>query len=107
MSAVLEAALGQMPTRCENKFDIATQHPELCQCPAAAGTYWQILVAAFKRAARCGPDGRVRQKDLDPLITGRIPAHKIGSLRNRAIREGLIREVGRDKSGPIYELRMP
>lgn len=74
---------------------------------------WSLFVAALKRACR---NGEVHQRDMRPLLHGRIEAKRIGQLYARARREGLIREIGRERSNdtagrntnkvePVYELR--
>lgn len=103
-----------LPGRCSEGFDIATQHPDLCACPAGTQTSeWALFKVALASAAR---DGRVHQADVRPLIRGRIQHKHIGTLYRRARSEGLLVEVDHERSDdvsgrnagrlePVYELR--
>lgn len=104
--------LAKQPGRCPEGF-APVQHPKFCMCPAFGGTDWQVFVTVLRQVAR---RGRVHQRDVRPLISGRIAPHAVGQLYARAKREGLIVEVGREASNdvrgrntnkrePIYELR--
>jgi hypothetical protein len=109
-----------LPGRCQGcGFHIATQG---CACAggrlkfeqqANAGDEWGIFVAALREAVR---DGEVHQRDMRPLIRGRIEPKHIGLFYRRAKRDGLLIEVRREQSNdeqggntnkwePIYELR--
>ena len=74
---------------------------------------WDLFVTVLRSAAR---DGRVHQSAVRPLLRGRMQAKHIGLAYRRAIREGLLREVTRERSDdehgrntnkwePVYELR--
>lgn len=109
----------RFPGRCAQGFDHAKQ-PGLCACdvehrPLGAITpaEWATFTAALRKVAR---DGEVHQRDMRPLIRGRIKPSHIGACYTRAISMRLIREVRRErsndvqgrntnKSEPVYELR--
>ena len=96
--------------RCDHGF-AAVQHPTFCGCQEMSE--WVIFTAALRSAAQ----GReVHQRDVRPLLRGRIEPKHVGLCYRRAIREGLIREVRREQSNdevgrntnkyePVYELR--
>lgn len=76
-------------------------------------TEWGIFTRALHDAA---VDGIVHQSEVRPLVRGRIKPHRIGGLYRRARHEGLLVEVGHERSDdhegknagrmePKYELR--
>lgn len=89
----LAASLAQRPDRCSHGFALV-HHPSFCNCSEMGE--WAIFVAALRKARR--DDGTVHQADMRPLIRGRIEPKSIGQQYKRAIREGLISEVAREKS---------
>ena len=117
---VTTLGLERIPGRCAHGFDLATQHPGLCACqveqrPLGAITpaEWATFTAALSKVAR---GGEVHQRDMRPLIRGRIKPSHIGACYTRAIAMHLIREVRRERSNdvkgrntnkdePVYELR--
>jgi hypothetical protein len=110
-AVTLDAWLKSQPGRCPDGFDLVTQHPGLCKCTDEPE--WLIFTAALRQAAR---GGEVHQRNMRPLLRGRIKPQQIGQQYKRAIREGLIAEIGREESNdqigrntnkwePVYELR--
>lgn len=57
---------------------------------------WRTFTLALRRCV--GADGRVHQRDMRPLIRGRIRSQLIPSLYRKAIKDGLISEVTRERS---------
>jgi hypothetical protein len=81
-------------------------------CPE--GGEWAIFLDALRHAAR---DGDIHQKDVRPLIRGRIQHKHIGQLYRRAKKEGVLTQVGKEPSkdfqgrnthhdSPVYALRL-
>ena len=96
------------PERCTHGY-----HRTMQVCPdCGAGGDWAIFRDALARATRLG---LVHQRDMRPLLRGRIEPKHVGLCYRRAIREGLIREVTRERSNdeagrntnkwePVYEV---
>lgn len=106
----LLAWAASQPDRCARGFHLTAQHPDLCDCQSDE---WRVFTAALRQVAR---DGEVHQRDMRPLLRGRIEASHIGQQYKRAIREGVIREIRREQSNdvagrntnkfePVYQLR--
>lgn len=93
----LDTYLAADPARCSYGYDLATQHPGLCNCQDGreAGE-WSIFRAALAGSVR--PDGTVGVNDVRPKVRGRIEAKHIGTLWRRAAAEGLIRHHGWESS---------
>jgi hypothetical protein len=104
----LEAALRSLPGRCAGcLYDVKHQG---CRCVDGE---WSTFVTAI-RAAAVG--GIVHQRNVRPMIRGRIEPKHIGQQYARAIREGLLVEGSPERSDdsvgknagrwePSYELR--
>ena len=56
---------------------------------------WATFTAALRQVAR---GGVVRQSDMRALIRGRIPPSSIGRCYSKAIDQGLLTEIGRERS---------
>lgn len=105
--------LDQRADRCAHGF-AAIQHPQCCACKVGVTSEWSVFLAALRSA---GHDGLVHQRDVRPLIRGRIEPKHIGTLYRRAKAEGLLVDTGdrepsddtagrnADKLDRIYELR--
>ena len=116
----LDAWLKTRPGRCPScGHHVKTQgHGATCApiAPvegAITPEEWATFTTALRQVAR---GGEVHQRDMRPLIRGRIQPTHIGSCYKRAIKVGLIREVRRERSNdvagrntnkdePVYELR--
>lgn len=86
-SASLHAYLVQLPGRCPGcAYHVATQG---CRCEAGE---WGMFMAAIRAAAM--PDGTVHQRNVRPLIRGRITPKHIGGLYRRARAERLLVDTG-------------
>lgn len=98
------------PDRCPTcGFHLARQ---ACTC---ASSEWGRFVTALHAAA--GTDGLIHQRDMRPLIRGRVEPKHIGTFYRRAKAEGLIADTGErepssdvigrnaDKLDRIYALR--
>jgi hypothetical protein len=59
---------------------------------------WAIFCRALREAA---VGGVVHQRDVRPLVSGRIKPQSVGRCYSRAIREGLITEVRRERSNDV------
>ena len=81
--------LANLPGRCSNGFDLATQHPGLCSCTDTSE--WGVFVSALRQVA---VDGIVHQSAMRRLIRGRVQPKTIGTFYRRAKSEGLIRDTG-------------
>lgn len=102
--------LDVLPDRCDHGFAPA-HHPTFCEC-ADMGE-WAIFVRALRSVVR--DDGSIHQRDVRPLIRGRIEPKHIGGLYVRARKGGLIRDTRRkepsgdhagrngDKESRVYE----
>lgn len=102
--------LATFSDRCSEGYHLTAQHPHLCECQG--DDEWSVFRAALRSAAK---DGRVHQADVRPLIRGRIEPKHIGLAYRRAVREGLLTEVSRERSNdeagrntnkwePVYEV---
>lgn len=80
--------LEALPDRCSLGF-AEIQHPDFCNC-ADLGEY-VVFVRALKSVAR---DGLIHQRDVRPIIRGRIEPKHIGTLYRRAKAEGLLADTG-------------
>ena len=111
MSATL--GLEQLPGRCQTcAYHVATQgHGSEC---SEQPSEWHTFTAALRTAVR--DDGTVHACDVRPLVRGRIEPKHIGQSWRRARNEGLLVEVGHERSDddqgrnrgrmePYYELR--
>lgn len=86
--------LARRADRCMNGFDLSTQHPSLCACVdprPVAPSEWDIFTSAVRSAA---VGGVVHQRDVRPLIRGRILPKHIGGYYRRAKAEGLLVDTG-------------
>jgi hypothetical protein len=69
-----------------------------CECrrlQPRASSEWAIFRAALREAAT---NGVVHQAAVRPLVRGRIKPERIGGLYRRARAEGLLIEVGHERS---------
>ena len=82
-----------LPGRCPIGYDLATQHPHLCDCLDTAE--WEGFLAALK-AAR-DDHGVISQTNVRPLIQG-IPHKHRGQLYRRATSLGVIESIGYEPS---------
>lgn len=94
---VLADRLATYSDRCRYGFSIEHHHPLYCSC--TEGSEWSIFVAALKQARRS--DGSISQTDMRPLIKGRVAPKHVGPLYQRAVREHLIRRIGREDSTDV------
>ena len=102
--------LSTFEDRCAHGFH-TVQHPSLCRCTET--DEWTLFLAAVRAAVR---DGRVHQRDVRPLVRGRIEPKHIGLSYRRAVREGLLAPLAPERSDdeagknagrwePVYEWR--
>jgi hypothetical protein len=106
----LDAYLRSCADRCSGcGYHVPSQG---CRCGGPTDE-WGIFLVAVRAAAR---GDRVHQRDVRPLLRGRIEPKHIGLQYRRAIREGVLVEIAREQSNdeagrntnkwePIYELR--
>lgn len=103
-----------LPGRCKHGFHPERQ-PGLCtKCPPAPTDEWSLFLAALRQAVR--DDSTVHASDMRRLIRGRIEPKHVGLCWRRARREGLVVEIGHERSDdergknagrmePYYRLR--
>jgi hypothetical protein len=110
MNAPLPDWLGRFSDRCSNGFSIEHQHPQLCQCLAAAAGKAEGIARADAAAdpdARAAIDAAIRKvaargevfsanavRVLVPGITGPL----MGARFNAAAKAGVIVHVGYEAS---------
>lgn len=106
----MTADLATRRDRCAHGY-AAIQHPTYCACTTIGE--WAIFLAALRSAVR---GGVVHQRDVRPIIRGRIEPKHIGTLYRRAKAEGVLIDTGKrepsddvagrnaDKLDRIYEL---
>lgn len=83
----LESWLRSRSDRCSGcGFEVKVQG---CRCP---GSEWARFVAALRQAKRV--DGTIHQRDVRPIIRGRIAPKHIGQMYQRARAEHLIDDTG-------------
>lgn len=116
-----------MTARCDQcrgrlyPVDVMTGHTVCVECArraleratsTAAPDEWSVFIAALSSAA---VGGEVHQRDVRPKLRGRVKPQHVGKCYSRAIREGLITEVRRERSNdtvgrntnkyePVYRL---
>lgn len=106
------ATLATKPDRCQHGW-----HPTqatIADCACHTADEWHTFTAALRQATR--DDGTVHACDVRPLVRDVMEPKHIGLAWRRARREGLVVEVGHERSDdergrnagrmePYYELR--
>lgn len=90
----LTTYLAADPTRCQHGY--APNQGHSCRTGKVTAAEWATFTDALSRAADA--DGVVHQRDVRPLLRGRVEPKHIGSCYTRAKREGLLTEIRREPS---------
>ena len=97
-----DLGLAHVAGRCAHGF-APVHHPQFCGCTDM--TEWVIFTTALSSATcrkRCDVTCiHIHQDDVRPLIKGRIEPKHIGQLYKRAKTEGLLRPIGKERSGDV------